>query len=129
MEKFYVNEVHDQRLTNSLPYGHSIIGLFKQCSTDGRGNFCGYYGSEYYLNTEMYAYYVADCEGIYRPEARISEVTVCDPAIEYREVEIGSHMWTKVIESDTVDAAIGLFKAANWRSWSYPFDEPPRECL
>lgn len=126
MAKFYVNAVHDQTLTNGLPYGQIIIGLFKQCSTDGRGNFCGYYGSEYYLDTELYAYYVTDCKGIYRPEARLSELTICNPAIEYREVRIGSHMWTKVIEADTIDAAIDLFMDANWRRWDSPFDENER---
>lgn len=124
MAKFYVNEVHDKALTNGLPYGQSIIGLFKQCSTDGRGNFCGYYGSEYYIDTELYAYYVADCKGRYCPEARISNITVCDPSIKYREVGIGSHMWTMVIEAETIYGAIDLFANATWHRWSSPFDEP-----
>lgn len=123
MAKFYVNEVHDQTLTDGLPYGQSIIGLFEQCETDGRGSFCGYYGSEYYLDTKLYAYYVADCKGVYRPEARISELTICNPVIKYREVQIGSHMWTQVIEAGTIDEAIELFRDAEWRMWSSPFDE------
>lgn len=121
--KFYVNEVHDGKLTNGLQYGQSIIGLFRQCETDGRGNFCGYYGSEYYVETELYAYYVADCKGVYRPEARISELVICDPRIKYHEVRIGSHMWTKVIEARNVEEAIELFDNAKWRRWETPFDE------
>lgn len=124
MAKFYVNEVHDRILTNGLSYGQSIIGLFKQCSTEGRGNFCGYYGSEYYLNTVMYAYYVADCKGRYCPEARISPITISPYGIEYDEVAIGSHMWTNVIEADAVESAVELFKNARWRRWESPFDEP-----
>ena len=123
MEKFYVNEVHDRALRNGLPYGQSVIGLFRQCPTEGRGSFCGYYGAEYYLDTELYAYYVADCSGIYKPEARITDITILKQPIIYREVAIGSHMWTTVVEAKSIDEAIKLFKDAKWRRWDCSIDE------
>ena len=123
MAKFYVNEVHDQTFRNGVPYGQSIIGLFKQCATEGRGSFCGYYGAEFYIDTEMYAYYVASCKGIYRPEARITDVVTLALPKKYSEVAIGSHMWTTVIEAETVEEAIRLFENAEWRRWDHSIDE------
>lgn len=124
MTKFYVNEIYDSYLKNKagVAYGHSLIGLFKQCATEGRGSFCGYYGSEFYLDTELYAYYIAE-GGIYRPEDRLSELEICVPPIKYREVQIGSHLWTTVIEAETVRDAIELFRDAKWRRWRSPEDE------
>lgn len=122
MAKFYVNAVYDKPLTRGIPYGQMVIGLFKQCPTEGRGNFCGYYSSEYYLNTELYAYYVADGR-IYKPEARMTELTIPEQPMKYREVQIGSDMWTMVIEAESVDEAIELFKDAKWRRWNCEIDE------
>lgn len=122
--KFYVNEVCDERLHEGLKYGRSVIGLFDQCETDGRGNFCGYYGREYYLDTKLYAYYEADCKVRYAPEKRTSGIVTLSHPIQYEEVAIGSHMWTMVIEAESVDEAIDLFKNAKWRRWNSPFDEP-----
>lgn len=124
MAKFYVNQVFDESLDCDLPRGRNIIGLFKQCSSKGEGNFCGYYAREYYLDTEMYAYYIANFEMIYQPENRVSELYICNPPKKYEKVPVGSHMWTKVIEADSVEEAMKLFKDANWRKWIYPFDEP-----
>jgi hypothetical protein len=121
--KFYVNEIHDRSLTGGIPYGQSIIGLFKQCATEGRGSFCGYYGAEFYIDTEMYAYYVADCSGIYKPEARITGVVILEQPTKYREVAIGSHMWTSVIEAESIEEAIRLFEDAKWRRWDCRIDE------
>lgn len=126
--KFYVNEVvgdHRLRSTLGLHDRDMIIGLFKQCATDGRGNFCGYYASEYYIDTELYAYYIADCSGIYRPEARVSELTICSPAIKYHEIQIGTHIWTNVIEAETINDAIELFRDGKWRGWTSRCDEWP----
>lgn len=114
MAKFYVNSLESRSIKHM---GQRIIGLFKQCRAEGRGNFCGYYASEYYLNTELYAYYEAEL-GVYRPEARVSKLTICDPAIKFDEVQIGSDMWTLVIEAETVDEAIELFANAAWRKWT-----------
>lgn len=123
MGKFYVNVVCGETITKQPPYGQMIIGLFKQCKSKGVGNFCGYYANEYYINTEMYAYYIADCNGVYKPEARISEVTFLEQPIKYNEIQIGSHMWTKVIEAESIEEAVELFAEAKWRRWGYPEDE------
>ena len=124
MAKFYVNQVHDEVLSRMCPRNSDVIGLFRQCHTVGRGSFCGYYASEFYLDTEMYAYYFADATGPYTPETRISEVFVCDPPSKFKEAHIATHMWTRVIEADTVTEAINLFENADWRRWESPFDEP-----
>lgn len=120
--KFYVNEVYDQELHKGLKYGRSVIGLFSQSKTDGRGNFCGYYGSEYYINTTLYAYYEADCKGVYAPEKRTSGVVTLAQPIDYQEIQIGSHMWTNVIEAETIEEAIELFGKAEWRRWDSKLD-------
>ena len=123
--KFYVNRFYGDRLGGEKAgfpnvYPNMYIGLFTQCKTKGEGNCCGYYGAEYYLDTELLAYYVAEgC--IYQPEKRISDVSDC---YFYREkILIGSHMWTKVIEAETVEEAIEKFKNAEWRRWVTPEDE------
>ena len=124
MAKFYVNMFYDESIRKELglPYKQDLIGLFKQCKTEGRGSFCGYYGAEYYLNTELYAYYVADSKSGYTPEERISDVEICIPTLKYREMLIGSHMWTQVIEAETVSEALEAFKNAKWRSWRLDTD-------
>lgn len=123
--KFYVNEISDYEVYRDLKFdrGQYIIGLFSQCNTEGRGDFCGYYGSEFYLNTKLYAYYMADCKGLYRPEKRLSDVIALEQPIDYREIGIGSHMWTNVIEADSVEEAIKLFTDAKWRRWQRSKDE------
>lgn len=67
--KYRVNELSRSSGKLNLPrvYPDRYIGLFKGGKWDGRGNFCGWYGAEYYLNTELIAYYTAE-GGIYMPE-------------------------------------------------------------
>lgn len=127
--KFYINSLCDWEnvLNAKHSYGQFIIGLFRQCKTDGRGNFCGYYGTEYYLNGELYAYYVTENTVIYKPEARLGDVTVLKEPIRYQEVQIGSHMWTNVIEASSIEEAIDLFKNAKWRRWDYSVDSEVEE--
>lgn len=115
--RFFVNEINDHYLTKGLEYGKHLIGLFRECKTEGRGNFCGYYSSEYYLNTELYAYYIAEYVNIYTPEARIGELIVPTEPIKYDEVQIGSDMWTSVILADNIKDAIKCFINAEWKRW------------
>jgi hypothetical protein len=114
MKRFYVNSIYDKNIADT-PYGVRIIGLFGDHGYEGRGNFCGWYGAEYYLNTKLYAHYLADSSGLYSPEKRVSEVVVHDPAIEYDEVQIGSGYWELIIEAETVEEAIEKFSNGDWR--------------
>jgi hypothetical protein len=116
MKTFYVNAIYDwkSQFGPKPKYGENLIGLFGEKQWDGRGNFCGWYGVEYYLNTEAFAHYVADCSRLYRPEKRISDVTVCDPPIKCKEIQIGSCYWEYKIEAETVEEAIEKFKNAQW---------------
>jgi len=120
--KFYVNKFYDDSV-KKVAYENSLIGLFEQCKTDGRGSFCGYYGSEFYLNTRLIAYYTAETKGCYTPEKRIGDIVVCDEPKRYDEVLIGSHMWTKVIEADSLEEAIQKFLRFEWRQWTCDIDE------
>ena len=110
--KYYVNQFHMNELYSIYP--NMYIGLFTECKPRGEGNFCGYYGAEYYLDTELLAYYVAE-GGRYHPECRISEVFNCH--IRRHKFPIGSHMWTLVIEADTFEEAFEKFENADWRRW------------
>lgn len=112
--RFFVNEINDYKLTKSLEYGKHLIGLFRECKVDGRGTFCGYYASEYYLDTELYAYYIAEYVSVYTPEARIGELVVPTEPIKYAEVEIGSDMWTNIIDASDIKDAIECFVNAKW---------------
>ena len=109
MAKFYVNKFDELNFENVLKRDQCLIGLFKQCETKGEGSFCGYYGSESYLNTELYAWYIADYSGRYDPTRALSLVQVCDPPIKYKKVYIGTHMWTNVISAENVAEAIFKF--------------------
>ena len=117
MRKFYINEFKAPWITTGVPSGQMTIGLFKQCETDARGHAMGWYAEELYINTTLYAYYIADGKK-YDPAARLSKVKLCRIPIRYKEVHIGSDYWTMVIEAETVKEAIELFKIGKWRDWS-----------
>lgn len=133
--KFYVNKINDSKLLKTLNHvtnAYDRIGLFAQCDTDAEGNFCGYYSVEYYLKTVLYATYYAEGLTVYRPENRIDDVQVLSEPMPLREVSISTHMWTKVIEAETVEEAIKKFENAEWRDWDSRIDEfgeePISEC-
>lgn len=124
-KKFYVNCFHDETIQNIyMPDNrYRLIGLFEECGTTGEGNFCGYYGAEYYVHTRLEAFYFAQRGGIYAPEKRVTDVIICARPIEYTKVGIGSHMWTRVIEADTTAEAFKKFRNADWRRWTSSEDE------
>ena len=49
---FYINEVH----LSESDWEHECIGLFDKENWAGEGNFCGWYGAEYYKDTTLIAY-------------------------------------------------------------------------
>ena len=66
--KFYVNQVDIPKEDRTpihidVPEGKDIrdidvryVGLFRGREWEGRGNFCGWYGGEYYKDTTLVAY-------------------------------------------------------------------------
>ena len=108
---FYVNEVN-------LPesdWNHRCIGLFDNNEWDGRGNFCGYYGAEYYLNTTLLVYGIQLIEGnrIYNPKAPF-DGGIYESGEHFDEILIGSGMWEKKIEANSVEEAIDIFITRSW---------------
>ena len=49
---FYINEAH----IAESDWDHECIGLFDKENWTGEGNFCGWYGAEYYRDTTLIAY-------------------------------------------------------------------------
>lgn len=110
--RFYVNEFHDDSI-GSCKYPDYKVGLFTSDKWKGEGNFCGYYGIEYYCNTVLLAWYIAKGSGPVTFTPRIGDVTRCD--IYKEKMAIGCGMWTKVIEADSVDEAVEKFARSEWR--------------
>ena len=121
MKIYYVNSFWDRNICEPSR-DLDMIGLFGAHGFEGRGNCCGWYGAEYYTNTELYAHYFADGSGLYSPEKRISEVIIHDPAIKYDAVSIGSCYWERYIEAETLEEAIEKFFNGDWKSpWEGKF--------
>lgn len=109
---FYVNEVN-------LPGGecnNRYIGLFDSNKWDGRGNFCGYYGSEYYLDTNLLAYGVQLdklCE-IYNPKSPFNGGFFSNVNKHFDEIKIGSGMWERKFTANSIEEAIEIFRTQSW---------------
>lgn len=110
---FRVNTIERSDVIPKTPYGLNNIGLFADCKWEGRGNFCGWYGAEYYLNTKLYAYYISDTNSCIRKKCE-GEVMICDPPINFVEIMIGSCYWEWFIEADTIEEAIEKFRNGEW---------------
>ena len=110
---FYVNEF---RLDGVSDYTRRCIGLFDNNKWDGRGNFCGYYGAEYYLDTNLLAYGIQLLDGgrIYDPKQPFDGGFFRNVNKHFDEVMIGSGMWEKKIEAESVEEAITVFKFQIW---------------
>ena len=117
--KFYVNKINQTiEGLKPLEYGEYYVGLFSECESKGEGHFCGYYASESYLNTTMYAYAVY--KGLYLSE-RISDAK--EFVKTFTKIYIGSHLWTQVIEAKSIEEAMVKFKKSEWRQWDLSLDE------
>lgn len=109
---FYINKV---RLPES-DWHTRCIGLFDSNKWDGRGSFCGYYGSEYYLDTTLLVYGVQLNQGgkPYDPKAPF-EGGIYEAYEHYDEIMIGSGLWEQKIEADSVEEAVDIFITRSWR--------------
>lgn len=112
--KFYINEVKLDKYKRD--YNKRVIGLFDNCECHGEGNFCGWYGSEYYDKVTLIAYYVQGvpgnvCIDFKRP---YSEFQVINK--HFDKIEIGSRYWTKQFDCGSVGEAIEIFKEQAWNT-------------
>lgn len=110
--KFYINSLHDSQLGSS--WNSKIIGLFDNNEWQGEGSFCGWYGSEYFLNTNLIAYFIQEDRGgqPYNPKYKYNEFHVVNS--HYDKANIGSGMWTIEIEATKKEEAIEKFKNQSW---------------
>lgn len=111
MKKYFINQIE---LDSVSDWDHRVIGLFTDENWEGRGNFCGWYGSEFYTDTILVAYFVQHVSGNnpFNPKQPYEEFEVVNRY--FKEVCIGSKYWTRVIEADTVEQAIEIFKNQCW---------------
>lgn len=117
--KFYVNKIN-QSLNGLKPLkeGEYYVGLFSQCETKAEGYFAGYYSCEKYLSTNLIAYLVFS--GNYLSNKMSDAVLVSK---KFAEIQIASHMLTKVIEASSIKEAIEKFNKSEWRQWVCEIDE------
>lgn len=111
--KFYVNMIGypedsldiDKTMNNAEYYG-----LFDSNDCDGIGNFCGWYSIEYYKNTNLLAYMIR-----YRNDSG-KFAMVKEYNRHYDQIAIGSIYLQKVIEADSIEEAIEIFKS-QYEKW------------
>ena len=110
--RFYINSLDDNKLGSS--WSNKIIGLFDNNEWQGEGNFCGWYGCEYFLNTNLIAYFIQEDRGgkPYDPKSKYNEFHVVNRY--YGAASIGSRRWTIEIEAATKEEAIEKFKNQSW---------------
>ena len=107
---FYINQVHIEDVSD---YDHRCIGLFyfpNGYKWHGEGNFCGWYGAEYYDDCILLGYYVQTVDGgkVYSPKGyHHSNNTVVDK--HYDKILIGSAILSKEVEFDDQKTAILAF--------------------
>lgn len=108
--KYYVNKV--SKLSD---YNIEYIGLFKPIHGEdikwhGEGSFCGWYGTEYYDNVVLLAYYtVKNNPSIYNPKGHQHIEENDNVFKEYSKVMIGSRLWEKTLKAKNDLEAISKF--------------------
>jgi hypothetical protein len=110
--KFYINTFNPPE----SDWNHCCVGLFTNNKWDGRGSFCGYYGAEYYLDTDLLAYGIQCRNGGMRIDLKApfdGGFKVFTPQ-HFSEICIGSGMWEKSFEANSAEEAIDIFKRQAW---------------
>ena len=108
---FYINEVY----VDESDWEHECIGLFDNDNSTGEGNFCGWYATEYYQDTTLIAYGIQlGHSSLYNPKRPF------DGGFKivnkyYDKIVIGSCIWTKTFEADSVEEAIEIFRKQEWK--------------
>ena len=98
-------------------WNRRYIGLFTNNKWAGEGNFCGYYGAEYYLDTTLLAYGIQLREGSKSNnfKAPFDGGFFENVNKHYDKIGIGCDMWEKHIEADSVEEALEIFKTQSWQ--------------
>ena len=107
---YFINQVHLSGITS---WTKDAIGLFSgEYKCHGEGNFCGWYGAEYYDDMTLLAYYTRESENQgakgYDPTGQLHTSNVIVKQ-HYDKILIGSDMWTIILEAETDDEAILKF--------------------
>ena len=120
--KFYINSIgHKLDGLEELPYNQKqYVGLFSQCNVLEDGYYCGYYSTAKYTNTTLYAVVIYE-NGYYRNTQKLDKVIRIKKFFE--EIPIETHLWTNVIEAESIEDAISKFETQDWREWDHNKDE------
>ena len=110
---FYINKVD----TEESDWEHECIGLFSEANWIGEGNFCGWYGAEFYTNTTLIAYGIQlGHSNMYNPKRPFNGgFKVVNKY--YDKIMIGSCYWTKQFKANSVEEAIRIFKNQKWEKY------------
>lgn len=110
---FYINKV----CIDVLDQRHECIGLFSDTNWVGEGNFCGWYGAEFYTKTTLIAYGIQlGHSSMYNPKRPFDGgFKVVNQY--YDKIAIGSCYWTKQFTADSVEEAINIFKNQEWENY------------
>ena len=102
MKTYYVNMV-----VNYTDYTKRCIGLFDSNHWTGEGNFCGWYGAEFYTDSKLLAYYIIEVPGssIYEPKGKSHLEEEWDHDITYEKIQIGSGYWEQKLYAENDEEA------------------------
>lgn len=105
MRKFYVNLIY---VKNENGGTDKYAALFTNNNWTGEGYCCGWYGTEYYQDTVLIAFYKTKDTGLvdYVPDG-----DVIVRHTYFKKLKIGSCYWEKIIEAENGKDAIEKFKA------------------
>lgn len=97
MKRYVINQA---TIKTGAGEREKVAALFAEHGFVGKGNFCGWYGAEFYTNARM----IAICRG----ERRADNIQVCNEV--YREIEIWSCMVEEPIMAENDEKAVEKFK-------------------
>lgn len=105
MKTYYVNIVRAQDKEGNYI---NIVALFTESNWSGEGNFCGWYGSEYYNDTTVIAHYKNNQNDYLVNYEPVTGITECD--FHFDEIKISSCYHEKIIEAESNKEAVEKFK-------------------
>lgn len=107
--EFYVNEVSEKST-----YNQTCIGLFLDNKWVGEGNYCGWYSTEYYLDTVLLAYGIQNRHKGHYDSKLPFDGGFYNSNQYYEKIHIGSIYFEKKIIADSIEEAIEIFKNQSW---------------
>lgn len=110
-KKYYINQV-----SKFSSYDEMCIGLFTNNNWSGEGNFCGWYGAEYYNDTILLAFYIIDNPQIYRPKGSSHKVEKLYNEY-FDKINIGSCYWESTLDAKNDEEAIKKFFNEDFKDW------------